>query len=47
VHDALKAGADEVITDRMDATEQSLRLQVTLQRADNAKLEDDHTQDGE
>ena len=34
VHQALEAGADEVITDRMDATEQSLRLQVTLQRAD-------------
>lgn len=34
VHEALEAGADEVITDRMDATEQSLRLQVTLQRAD-------------
>src|SRR5688500_18205420 len=34
VHAALDAGADEVITDRMDATEQALRLRVTLQRAD-------------
>jgi GGDEF domain-containing protein len=34
VHEALEAGADEVITERMDATEQALRLKVTLQRAD-------------
>ena len=34
VHQSLQAGADEVITERMDGTEQSLRLQVTLQRAD-------------
>ena len=34
VHGALAAGADEVITNGMDATEQTLRLQVALQRAD-------------
>jgi GGDEF domain-containing protein len=34
VHASLEAGADEVITGRMDATEQGLRLKVTLQRAD-------------
>jgi len=34
VHKFLEAGADEVITNGMDATEQALRLQVTLQRAD-------------
>ena len=34
VHQALEAGADEVITDGMDGIEQTLRLRVTLQRAD-------------
>ncbi len=34
VHQFLEAGADEVITAGMDATEQALRLLVTLTRAD-------------
>lgn len=34
VSQALKAGADEVIVESMDAVEQALRLRVTLQRAD-------------
>jgi len=33
-HEALRAGADEVITGAMDEMEQALRLQVTLLRAD-------------